>query len=64
MSEMRALTNLVGNGVATIIVAKWEGELDEDKMAHVLNGGPMDHDHGMAAAAQIEPVPFVDHAPV
>jgi aerobic C4-dicarboxylate transport protein len=64
MSEMRALTNLVGNGVATIIVAKWEGELDEDRMAHVLNGGPMDHDHGMAAAAQIEPVPFVDHAPV
>jgi aerobic C4-dicarboxylate transport protein len=35
MSEMRALTNLVGNGVATIVVAKWM-ELDEDKMARVL----------------------------
>jgi aerobic C4-dicarboxylate transport protein len=64
MSEMRALTNLVGNGVATIIVAKWEGELDEGRMASILDGGPMDHDHAMAAAAAIEPVPFVDQAPV
>ncbi len=29
MSEARALTNLVGNGVATVVVAKWEGALDE-----------------------------------
>jgi aerobic C4-dicarboxylate transport protein len=64
MSEMRALTNLVGNGVATIVVAKWEGELDEGKMAHVLDGGPLEHDHGMAAAAAIEPIPFVGHPPV
>jgi aerobic C4-dicarboxylate transport protein len=28
MSEMRTLTNLIGNGVATIVVAKWEGEFD------------------------------------
>ena len=28
MSEARALTNFLGNGVATIVVAKWEGELD------------------------------------
>jgi aerobic C4-dicarboxylate transport protein len=61
MSEMRALTNLVGNGVATIVVAKWEGELDEKKMAHVLDGGALEHDHGLAAAAAIEPVPFVGH---
>ncbi len=38
MSEMRALTNLVGNGVATIVVAKWEGELDGARMDRVLNG--------------------------
>jgi aerobic C4-dicarboxylate transport protein len=32
MSEARALTNLIGNGVATVVVAKWEGALDEDRM--------------------------------
>jgi aerobic C4-dicarboxylate transport protein len=32
MSEARALTNLVGNGVATLVVAKWEGALDEARM--------------------------------
>jgi aerobic C4-dicarboxylate transport protein len=33
MSEARALTNLIGNGVATIVVSKWEGELDADRLA-------------------------------
>mgnify|MGYP003338641256 CR=1 FL=1 len=33
MSECRALTNLCGNGVACVIVAWWEGELDRDKLA-------------------------------
>jgi aerobic C4-dicarboxylate transport protein len=37
MSEARALTNLVGNGVATIVVAKWTGELDEKQLTSVLN---------------------------
>jgi aerobic C4-dicarboxylate transport protein len=32
MSECRALTNITGNGVACIIVAWWEGELDRDKL--------------------------------
>ena len=32
MSEARALTNLIGNGVATVVVAKWEGALDEVRM--------------------------------
>ena len=32
MSEARALTNLIGNGVATVVVAKWEGALDEARM--------------------------------
>jgi aerobic C4-dicarboxylate transport protein len=64
MSEMRALTNLVGNGVATIVVAKWERELDEGTMVRVLNGGGPDDDTLLAKAAAIEPVPFVDHPPV
>jgi aerobic C4-dicarboxylate transport protein len=37
MSEARALTNLVGNGVATIVVAKWTGELDQKQLTSVLN---------------------------
>jgi aerobic C4-dicarboxylate transport protein len=32
MSECRALTNLVGNGVACVVVSWWEGELDRDKL--------------------------------
>ena len=36
MSEARALTNLIGNGLATVVVAKWEGALDETRMhAHL-----------------------------
>ncbi|KQT82151.1 dicarboxylate/amino acid:cation symporter [Aurantimonas sp. Leaf443] len=38
MSECRALTNLVGNAVATLVVARWEGELDETRLAAVLAG--------------------------
>jgi len=40
MSEARALTNLVGNGVATIVVAKWCGELDAAKLDRELAAGP------------------------
>ncbi len=38
MSEARALTNLVGNGVATVVVARWENALDADRMRRVLSG--------------------------
>ncbi|MEI7346310.1 dicarboxylate/amino acid:cation symporter [Dickeya chrysanthemi] len=38
MSEARALTNLVGNGVATVVVAKWCKELDSKQMDDVLSG--------------------------
>jgi aerobic C4-dicarboxylate transport protein len=37
MSECRALTNIVGNGVATVVVSWWEGELDRDKMRAAFN---------------------------
>jgi aerobic C4-dicarboxylate transport protein len=36
MSEARALTNLIGNGVATVVVSKWENALDEDRMRQHL----------------------------
>ncbi|MDE9483346.1 dicarboxylate/amino acid:cation symporter [Xenorhabdus bovienii] len=37
MSECRALTNLVGNACASIVVARWENALDKDKMHQALN---------------------------
>lgn len=36
MSEARALTNLIGNGVATVVAAKWENELDVEKLDAAL----------------------------
>jgi len=36
MSEARALTNFIGNGIATVVVSKWEKELDTEQMKRVL----------------------------
>jgi aerobic C4-dicarboxylate transport protein len=38
MSECRALTNICGNGIATIVVAAWEGELDRNALDAALHG--------------------------
>ena len=37
MSEMRSLVNLVGNGVATIVVSRWEGQFDATRASYVLS---------------------------
>jgi aerobic C4-dicarboxylate transport protein len=37
MSEVRALTNITGNGIATVFVSWWEGELDQEKLHARLN---------------------------
>jgi aerobic C4-dicarboxylate transport protein len=37
MSEVRALTNIIGNGVATVFVSWWEGELDRDRLHATLD---------------------------
>lgn len=42
MSECRALTNFIGNAVATIVVAKWEGALDRERLAAALAGAPLE----------------------
>ena len=42
MSECRALTNIVGNGVAAVVVSAWEKELDRAKLKRVLNGGDVE----------------------
>jgi DAACS family dicarboxylate/amino acid:cation (Na+ or H+) symporter/aerobic C4-dicarboxylate transport protein len=38
MSEARAITNTIGNGVGTMAIAKWVGALDTAKMNRALNG--------------------------
>jgi aerobic C4-dicarboxylate transport protein len=38
MSECRALTNIVGNGVAAVVISAWERELDRAKLTRMLNG--------------------------
>lgn len=38
MSEARAITNLIGNGVASVVIARWEKEFDEERAKKVLNG--------------------------
>jgi len=51
MSECRALTNLVGNGVATIVISAWEGELDRDKLRSALA-----HPGASSAAVEAQPL--------
>ncbi len=51
MSEARALTNLMGNAVATVVVARWEGALDLGQARAVLNGRG-GADQGLPAAAE------------
>ncbi|MNN38281.1 C4-dicarboxylate transport protein [compost metagenome] len=36
MSECRSLTNFIGNAVATVVVSRWEGALDQEKLAQAL----------------------------
>jgi aerobic C4-dicarboxylate transport protein len=49
MSECRALTNFMGNAVATIVVSRWENALDKDQLDAALSGHPMPSD--------VEPTP-------
>ncbi|GJD73774.1 dicarboxylate/amino acid:cation symporter [Methylobacterium goesingense] len=66
MSECRAITNLIGNGVATVVVSRWEGELDQEKlnqvMAHPISIGTDISDH----APNMDPVttPAAAAAPI
>ena len=40
MSECRSLTNFIGNAVATVVVARWDGALDREALAGALEGRP------------------------
>jgi aerobic C4-dicarboxylate transport protein len=54
MSECRALTNLVGNGVATIVVSRWEGELDRGRLNAAMMH-PVEFDEALEAVAKERP---------
>jgi aerobic C4-dicarboxylate transport protein len=54
MSECRALTNIIGNGVATIVVSKWEGELDKERMTAELRNPSPDLDASLRTEAAHE----------
>jgi aerobic C4-dicarboxylate transport protein len=48
MSECRSLTNFIGNAVATIVVARWDGALDRDQLARTLGRNPPEPDATVA----------------
>ncbi len=52
MSEARALTNLVGNAVATLVVARWEGRLDLERARAVLRGEDVPNRVEVAAGSE------------
>jgi aerobic C4-dicarboxylate transport protein len=61
MSECRALTNLIGNGVATIVISRWERELDKDKLRDAMRhpvefGEAMENEPGGGDAESRVPV--------
>src|SRR5713226_2393062 len=51
MSECRALTNLIGNGVATVVISRWEGELNKDQLREAML-----HPISLGEALEAEPV--------
>jgi aerobic C4-dicarboxylate transport protein len=57
MAEARSITNLIGNSVATLVVAKWEGALDMELATRVLNGD-IDADEGNAVELPAVVVPI------
>jgi aerobic C4-dicarboxylate transport protein len=42
MAQARAMTNMVGNGVATVVIAKWENEFDAEQSRRALSGKEAD----------------------
>jgi aerobic C4-dicarboxylate transport protein len=55
MSEARALTNLVGNVVATLVVARWDGALDVERAHRLLDGDPsVIEDEDVASAVAVD----------
>ena len=53
MSEVRALVNMIGNGMAAVVMTKWEGELDEARLKAALAGAPLPEDEAQDVAQDL-----------
>jgi len=56
MSQCRALTNAIGNGVAALVVARWENELDLAQLARELDRGPETLAEALETQPELRPV--------
>jgi aerobic C4-dicarboxylate transport protein len=56
MSQCRALTNAIGNGVAALVVARWENELDHAQLARELDRGPETSAGALETQPELRPV--------
>lgn len=56
MSECRSITNFLGNAVATLVVSRWEGDLDREQLARALSAPPAEMATAAALAADDPPV--------
>ncbi len=63
MSEARALTNFVGNAVATIVVSRWENQLDLERAGAVLGRAPHTHPRADADARALSSVEGMPRPP-
>ena len=63
MSQCRSLVNLIGNGVATLVVAAWEKQLDRGKLKRELNAGPAAAEADELVQSVIESMPVSAPSP-
>jgi aerobic C4-dicarboxylate transport protein len=63
MSEARAITNLIGNGVAAIVVGKWCGAVDEARLQAMLGSGSTGGGDGGAPRVDAADLPAGDNLP-
>jgi aerobic C4-dicarboxylate transport protein len=56
MSECRALTNFVGNGVATVVISRWEKEISKEQLSANLRVPLILTESSFADAAQAKPL--------
>jgi len=63
MSEARALTNFIGNSVATLVVAKWTHSLDMTRLTAVLNNETTDEADHPELVFNDRKEPLIPHSP-